>query len=126
MLEKIIEADSLLAKVEDDDKSGWVTRARTYLSYAIEAAQPDVSAPGNQIISAKEKTMELEFQTQMAKDTDEVAEYYRRLLLEARAERDVAIGHARTLAKHARVPDVVAGEEFPEIEHVAVLIEKYS
>ena len=46
--------------------------------------------------------------------------------LEARAERDEVIGHARTLAKYARVPDVVAGEEFPEIEHVAVLIEKYS
>ena len=33
---------------------------------------------------------ELQFQTQMAKDTDEAAEYYRRLLLEARAERDAA------------------------------------
>ena len=35
--------------------------------------------------------MELEFQTQIAKDTDEVAEYYRRLLQEARAERDEVI-----------------------------------
>ena len=69
---------------------------------------------------------ELQFQAKIAKDTDGAAEYYRRLLLEARAERDEAIGHARTLAKHARVPDVVLGEEFPEIEHVAVLIEKYS
>ena len=89
-------------------------------------ALPCVDAQGNQIISAKDKTMELGFQTQIAKDTDEVAEYYRRLLQEARAERDEVIGHARTLAKYVHVPDVVAGEEFPEIEHVAVLIEKYS
>ena len=116
MLEKIIEADSLLAKVEDDDKSGWVTRARTYLSYAIEAAQPDVSAPGNQIISAKEKTMELEFQTQMAKDTDEVAEYYRRLLLEARAERDEVIADARRLAKIAKNVHFVSESENNLIE----------
>ena len=54
-------------------------------------ALPCVDAQGNQIISAKDKTMELGFQTQIAKDTDEVAKYYRRLLQEARAERDEVI-----------------------------------
>ena len=69
---------------------------------------------------------ELQFQTQMAKARDEAAEYYRRLLQEARAGRDVVIGHARTLAKYAHVPDVITGEEFPDLEHAAVLIEMYS
>ena len=124
MLDKLLEADKLLERIEDKDESGWVTRARNYLFYAIEAAQQGTRQMD---LQTKEKAMdELQFQTQMAKDTDEVAEYYRRLLQEARAERDEVIGHARTLAKYALVPDVVAGEEFPEIEHVAVLIEKYS
>ena len=55
--------------------------------------------------------MELEFQTQTAKDTDEVAEYYRRLLQEARAERDEVIADARRLAKIAKNVHFVSESE---------------
>ena len=82
-------------------------------------ALPCVDAQGNQIISAKDKTMELGFQTQIAKDTDEVAKYYRRLLQEARAERDEVIADARRLAHIAKNVRIVSESENNLIEKYA-------
>ena len=55
----------------------------------------------------------------MAKDTDEVAEYYRRLLLEARAERDEVIADARRLAHIAKNVRIVSESENNLIEKYA-------
>ena len=63
--------------------------------------------------------MELGFQTQIAKDTDEVAEYYRRLLQEARAERDEVIADARRLAHIAKNVRIVSESENNLIEKYA-------
>ena len=117
MLDKLLEADKLLERIEDKDESGWVTRARNYLFYAIEAAQQGTRQMD---LQTKEKAMdELQFQTQMAKDTDEVAEYYRRLLQEARAERDEVIADARRLAKIAKNVHFVSESENNLIEKYA-------
>ena len=63
--------------------------------------------------------MELGFQTQIAKDTDEVAKYYRRLLQEARAERDEVIADARRLAHIAKNVRIVSESENNLIEKYA-------